>query len=251
MRQEPAIKSFEELTAEELIPWVMDGLRRTLVHYGCWFREVEYQLGMTKAMDVEAEAGDAAFSIILKRLSKVLGFEMDGDVPKALKNLDKAKLLELMDAVGTNWLANDGVWFQAVEKRFGMDAAKRCNDTCWTRFSPYEALRIKKLLGLPPLPGLPGLKAALGYRLYARINRQTIEDVDEESFIFRMVDCRVQGARKRKGLPDYPCKSAGLVEYPYFAEAIDPRIRTECVGCPPDAHPDSWWCAWKFSLKRD
>ncbi len=249
MRELSAIKSFEELTAEELVPWVMDGLRRTLVHYGCWFREVEYQLGMIKAMEVEAEAGDAAFSIILKRLSKVLGFEMDGDVPKALKNLDKAKLLELMDAVGTNWLANDGVWFQAVEKRFGMDAAKRCNDTCWTRFSPYEALRIKKLLGLEPLPGLAGLKAALGYRLYARINRQTLEDVDEHSFIFRMVDCRVQGARKRKGLPDYPCKSAGLVEYSYFAEAIDPRIRTECVGCPPDAHPDSWWCAWKFTLK--
>ncbi len=242
------VKPFDELSAEELIPWVMDGLRRTLVHYGCWFREVEYQLGMDRALRVESEAGDAAFAIILKRLSKVLGFEMEDGVPKALKSLSRDELLELMEAVGVNWLANDGVWFQAVERTHGMDTAKRCNDTCWTRFSPYEAFRIKKLLGLPESPGLEGLKAALGYRLYARINKQTIEDVDDKSFIFRMVDCRVQAARKRKGLPDYPCKSAGLVEYPFFARAIDPRIQTECVGCPPDAHPEEWWCAWKFTL---
>ena len=61
-------------------------------------------------------------------------------------------------------------------------------------------------------------------------------------------ECRVQAARKRKGLPDYPCKSAGMVEYPAFARTIDSRIRTECVGCPPDDHPAEWFCAWKFTL---
>ena len=52
-----------------------------------------------------------------------------------------------------------------------------------------------------------------------------------------MNDCRVQAARKRKGLADYPCKSGGLVEYRSFAETIDPRIRTSCIACPPDDHP--------------
>ena len=64
-----------------------------------------------------------------------------------------------------------------------------------------------------------------------------------------MDNCRVQSARMRKNLPDYPCKSAGLVEYARFAEGIDDRIQTECIGCPPDAHPESWFCAWKFTLK--
>ena len=53
-----------------------------------------------------------------------------------------------------------------------------------------------------------------------------------------MNNCRVQSARKRKGLDDYPCKSGGLVEYTSFVEAIDPRIKTECIGCSPDAHPN-------------
>jgi len=75
--------------------------------------------------------------------------------------------------------------------------------------------------------------------------------VDDHTIIFYMNNCRVQAARKRKGLPDYPCKSAGLVEYPCFAGTIDPRIRTECIGCPPDDHPDEWFCAWKFTLVEE
>ena len=104
------------------------------------------------------------------------------------------------------------------------------------------------MLGLGEQPGLEGLKRALAFRNYALLNEQSIHEVDEHSFIFEMNDCRVQSARKRQGLADYPCRSAGLVEFPSFAATIDPRITTQCVGCPPDPHPDTWYCAWKFTL---
>ena len=55
--------------------------------------------------------------------------------------------------------------------------------------------------------------------MYANINVQSIEDEGPNSFIFRMNDCRVQSARKQK-LDDYPCKSAGLIEYTYFARPL-------------------------------
>ena len=242
--------SFDELSEPELIRWILDGFRQILIHYGCWFSEVEHQLGLKTAIQAEAEAGDRAWGIILKRLSPVLGFEIEDGVPKAMKNMTKEELLKLLDAVSVNWLAGDGVWFQAVEKRFGMDTAKRCNDTCWSRFSPYEALRIKETLGLPEQAGLEGLKTALGFRLYARINKQSVEEPEPGVLIFRMDECRVQAARRRKGLADYPCKSGGLVEYPFFASWIDSRIVTECMGCPPDVHEGDWYCAWKFTLKE-
>ena len=129
-----------------------------------------------------------------------------------------------------------------------MADAKKCNDACWGQFSPFEAWSIKQFLNLPENAGLDGLKQALNFRIYARINEQSFVEEGPDRFVFQMNACRVQIARKRKGLDDYPCKSAGLVEYTYFARSIDPRIETECIGCPPDAHPSEWFCAWRFKL---
>jgi hypothetical protein len=126
--------------------------------------------------------------------------------------------------------------------------AKRCNDSCWAWFSPFEAWSVKRILDLPERAGIEGLKKALALRLYAHINEQSVIDEGPNTILFQMNNCRVQAARKRKGMEDYPCKSAGLVEYSSFARAIDKGITTECVGCPPDEHPDEWFCAWRFRL---
>lgn len=233
---------------ELLIRWIMDAFRRTMVHYGFWLREIEYQLGMDTALKIEKKAGDKSVAIQLKRLAKILNFELKDGAPAALYDMSEERLAELLDALAVNWLANDGVWFQEVENKIGMFDAKRCNDTCWTRFSPFEASRIKTLLGLPDNGGLEALKTALGFRLYSRVNIQDIVEEKPDSFVFRMVECRVQTARTRKGLAEYPCKSVGIVEYRTFAQTVDPRIKTECVSCPPDPHPGDYVCAWRFSL---
>ncbi len=77
-----------------------------------------------------------------------------------------------------------------------------------------------KRLGIEEGGGLPALKKALGFRLYAHINVQEIIEVDAKRFVFRMNNFRVQDARKRRGLPDFPCKEVGIVEYSEFARAI-------------------------------
>jgi hypothetical protein len=128
--------------------------------------------------------------------------------------------------------------------------AKRTNDTCWTRFSPMEAHSIRRFLNLGEKPGLEGLEQALNFRLYALVNTQATVRESKISLAFYMNECRVQAARKRKGLEDYPCKYGGMAEYPAFAKAIDPRIETQCIGCPPDAHPKEWFCAWRFIIKE-
>jgi len=245
------IEKPEDLSQEELARFILDMFHRTMVHYTLWFREVEHQMGMKKALDIMKDAEKRSYEIQMNRLAKVLGFEMQDGIPKALLEKPRNELLELTKNLGVNWIANDGIWFQAVETTHGMNDAKRCNDSCWTRFSPFEAWSIKQFLGLPEHAGLEGLKKALQFRLYAQVNVQSIVDESPTSFVFQMNDCRVQSARKRRGLDDYPCKSAGLVEYAYFAEAIDARIRTECIGCPPDPHPEEWFCAWRFTISEE
>jgi len=241
-------KTFDELSQPDLIRCVMEGFHRTLIHYGCWFRDVEHQLGMQRALRIEAEAGIKSLGFLIGQLSLILGFEMEDGIPKPLKEMGKEQLLKLLEAVSVSWLSTDSVWFQTVEKHFGMEYAKRCNDTCWSRFSPYEAMRIKELLGLDEFPGLEGLKLALGFRMLAKINRHSTADVDKNTFVFRIDECQVQSARRRDGMEAYPCRSAGIAEYSFFASTIDSRIQTKCVGCHPDDHPEKWHCAWQFTI---
>jgi len=238
----------EDLNQEELARFIVDMFHRMAVHHTLWFREVEHQLGFEKALAAMKIAFEKANKIQMKRLGEAFGFEAKNGIPQPLIDMPKEKLLSLADDIAKNWLALDGVWFQAVEFTHGMNDAKRCNDSCWTRFSPFEAWSIKELLGLPELAGLEGLKKALNFRMYGRLNVQSTIEESPNSLVFQMNNCRVQSARKRQGLPDYPCKSAGLVEYSRFASAIDRRIKTECIGCPPDPHPEEWYCAWRFTI---
>jgi hypothetical protein len=239
----------KDLPKEDRVKYALNLFHRQMLHYVLWFTEIRHQMGMEKALKMLKEASQRSISLQLNRMSKTLGFEMKEDLPVPLLEMADKTLNDLIESLSINWLASDGIWFQAVEFCYGMNDAKRCNDSVWAQFSPVEAWSIKQFLNLPERPGLEGLKKALAYRLYANINIQSIEDDGPNSFIFKMNDCRVQSARKRKGLDDYPCKSAGLVEYTYFARAIDDRIQTECIGCPPDAHPEDWFCAWRFYLK--
>lgn len=153
----------------------------------------------------------------------------------------------LHDAV-LNWLAHDGLWFLAVEDKFDMETAIELDAKAWEGFTVIEARRIMKRHGIEPGGGTPALAKALGLRLYAFINRQEVVEQTDTRLVFRMNDCRVQAARKRKGLPDFLCKPVGIVEYSGFARTIDWRIETRCIGCPPDPHPDEWYCAWEFTL---
>jgi hypothetical protein len=242
-------EKIEDLDHENTARFLLDLFHRLIFHHVFWFNAVKHQLGTEKAFETLGSACERSYAIQMKRLAKLFGFQIKDGVPGPMLQMSKALLLDLVESVAKNWLANDGVWFQAVEFSSGMNAAKRCNDSCWAQFSTFEAWSIKTFLNLPEKSGLEGLKRALNFRIYARINTQSWVDEGPDSCVYQMNECRVQTARKRKGLDDYPCKSGGLVEYTYFARAIDPRIQTECVACPPDDHPAEWYCAWRFKIQ--
>ena len=160
----------------------------------------------------------------------------------------REKLLELLSDAAKNWLAHDGLWFQAVEKECGIETAIKLDTAAWEKFTVIEAERIMKQLDIKPGGGIKSLIRALNFRLYAYINKQDVIEVTETRCVFRMTTCRVQEARRRKNLPDFPCKPVGIVEYTNFAKTIDPRIKTKCLGCPPDPINKDYYCAWEFLM---
>lgn len=165
---------------------------------------------------------------------------------KDIKDMSREELIELLRDAAVNWLAHDGLWFRAVEEAYGLGAAMELDKAAWEKFTVLEARRIMKRLGLAEGGGIPALIQALKFRLYAHINLQEIDEVSPNRCVFRMKTCRVQEARKRQGLPHFPCKSIGIIEYSGFARTIDPRIETRCLVCPPDTRPEGIWCAWEF-----
>lgn len=235
---------------ERLARAVIDAVRRMAVHYGLWFAGAVERFGIDKALEMEKEAGDRGTGILVERLCKLLGDENQGGLPASMLGLGPEKLAKLLEAMAANWLALDGVWFQAVETRESMVDAKAVNDGCWKYFSPLEASRIKEMRSLPEQGGLETLAKTFEHRLYGVLNEQEIFFEEDGALVMRMVKCRVQNARQRKGLPDYPCKSAGVVEYATFGETVDKRIVCECIACPPDPHPEGYFCAWRFRMKE-
>jgi hypothetical protein len=170
---------------------------------------------------------------------------------KEIRALSKKELLDVFKDAALNWLAHDGLWFRAVEDRYGLDAAMELDKAAWENFTVVEAKRIRKRLGLGEGGGIPALVRTLKFRLYAQINVQEITEVSATRCVFQMKTCRVQEARRRQGLADFPCQNVGIVEYSGFARTIDPRIETKCLLCPPDPHPDGTWCAWEFTLRSE
>ena len=167
-----------------------------------------------------------------------------------LSGYSKDELIELIEIYSKNWLAMDGVWFQSVESKLGMDEAMYHDAEAWKRFTVIEAKRIKEFLKLPDNAGIEGLKRALSLRFYANINEDRIETT-ENTLTYTSVNCRVQRARERKGMPFHPCKQVGIIEYSEFAKVIDARFICECVSCYPDITDASCCCKWKFIINEE
>lgn len=166
---------------------------------------------------------------------------------QALDNYSREELIELIDLYSKNWLAMDGVWFLEVEKDHGLDRAMDYDHRIWKEYTKIEAKRIKDFLKLPPQGGLDGLARALKLRFYANLNRDEVT-IEGRSLTYRAIDCRVQRAREKKGLPFHPCRTVGLVEYGGFARVIDERLSCECLSCFPEITDPSCCCSWKFTL---
>lgn len=168
-----------------------------------------------------------------------------------IDELEREDLLKLVKMFAKNWLAHDGCWFLAAEKRHGLEEAIQIDKDGWIKFTVIEAKRIMKEFNISRGTGIDGLEKALHLRLYASLNIQELQRESENVLIFKMKTCRVQEARERKNLPHFPCKEVGIEEYTRFASTIDPRIETNVIACPPDNDDRDFHCGWKFTLAEE
>ncbi len=225
-------------------------LGHVVTHYGIWFTQATLRLGVKEALALEQGVAQRHFQSAMTRLAPHFNIETREGIPAILFEKSREELLLLISDIAKLWVTGDGLWFQAIEGPHGMEPAKAVNDSCWSIFARLEAFKIKSFLETNEMDILDTLEKALKLRIYSSINSHSSERDEDGNLLFYMTKCRVQSARRRKEMSDYPCRSAGIVEYTEFALGIDPKIVTECVYCPPDRVPDQQFCAWRFSLRK-
>ncbi|MFX1536992.1 MAG: DUF6125 family protein, partial [Promethearchaeota archaeon] len=111
-----------------------------------------------------------------------------------LEELEKQDLIKIIRMYAKNWLAHDGCWFLAAEKRHGLAEAIQIDKEGWKHFTVVEAKRIMNEFDIPQNSGLEGLEKALDLRLYSSINTQEVKRISSNKLILKMKTCRVQSA---------------------------------------------------------
>ena len=64
---------------------------------------------------------------------------------KQLNQLTKDQLIELIGVYSKNWLAMDGVWFQSIERKYGMDEAMFHDMEAWKSVITSYSIHYTKL----------------------------------------------------------------------------------------------------------
>jgi len=159
--------------------------------------------------------------------------------------IPKEKLVEVSSR---SLITMDGLWFLAVEQKYGFDAALELDEEVWRRLGSIQAKRVVKNFAINEDSPIQTLIKALLVDPVFPIFLPEVPVLSDNKAIFRCTDCPPQKARIRGGKGEFPCKPVGIAFFASYAEAIDPRIKLSCLTCPPDAHPPQLWCEWQFEV---
>lgn len=155
-------------------------------------------------------------------------------------------LVEYADFLDKSFWTHQGQWMTHINKRYGTEEAADFDEMVFGRSGEVQAYRLKKLFGLNGT--ISDLVRALTLStVWSNVDYEWL-DISENTARLRIINCIMQKNRLELGLPELPCKKAGLKANELAAKVMNPKIRTTCVVCPPDPHEEDRWCEWLFEL---
>jgi hypothetical protein len=142
----------------------------------------------------------------------------------------------------------DGLYFLGIEKKFGTEAATEIDAGVWEAMAGIEAKSLQKMFNVDENPDLGTIMDLLRKSSWALDQPFKTISMSSERAVLRIDRCRTQETRLSKGLREFPCKKVRYGYLEKFAKTLNPKVKVNCLVCPPDNHPEDLWCTWEFTL---
>ncbi|MDD5448864.1 MAG: DUF6125 family protein [Actinomycetota bacterium] len=174
------------------------------------------------------------------------------ELKQELMELDKEKLVELVNMWVRNYWTNQNYWMMIVERDFGFENAGRIDGEVWENTGKAQAYRLKKLLGLGD--DTQALATVLKYCAAQWVNagfEWEFLEVGPKKVVMRVNKCPMGTYRGEKGLPLLPCKLGSPPLYIAIAKAVNENFQVRCLHAHPDPPIEGVMCEWEFVLEDE
>lgn len=171
----------------------------------------------------------------------------------SIETLGKEKLRELLGIENRLWLTIDGLWIQAVERELGTEKCLEMYTKIMEQNGAIEARRLLRFLGIPQ--GNAKIEEVITARgIFGGGVESEYKWISDKEVILDLYNCRPQEGRKEKGQSIFPCKAMELAHLTAFTKQCNPKLKIECLFCPPDERPadlpEKVSCRWKITSEE-
>ncbi|UCC17959.1 MAG: hypothetical protein JSU58_05250 [Dehalococcoidales bacterium] len=155
---------------------------------------------------------------------------------------------DLREVAARTYYTIDGLWFLAVEEKYGFDVAFELNQVVWRKAGPIIGARLLKNLDTKGKSPLQVLTEMLFSDPLIFVHTPEVTELTDAKAVFRFLDCPIQVARIRDGKGVYDGIPGCSLLLQAYAELVDPRITTRCNACAPNPDSPEYWCEWVFEI---